>query len=122
MIVPSREETFGQTASEALACGTPVVCFDCTGLRDVVDHLETGYRAVSFDVGDLANGIIWVLEDDVRRQRIARRARERAEEVFSIENQARLYSNLYQVILDRRISGSTVSGLSGTSDEAPDGR
>ncbi|MCK7575581.1 MAG: glycosyltransferase [Chromatiales bacterium] len=28
MLVPSRQEAFGQTASEALACGTPVIAFD----------------------------------------------------------------------------------------------
>jgi glycosyltransferase involved in cell wall biosynthesis len=28
MVVPSRQEAFGQTASESFACGTPVVAFD----------------------------------------------------------------------------------------------
>ena len=42
MIVPSTEEVFGQTASESLACGTPVICFDTTGLKDLVDHQVNG--------------------------------------------------------------------------------
>lgn len=61
MAVPSRLETFGQTASEAHACGTPVVAFNTGGLADIVAHRETGYLATPFDAQDLATGIEWVL-------------------------------------------------------------
>lgn len=57
MVVPSRLEAFGQTASEAMACGTPVVAFDNTGLADVVEHGQTGYLARAFDTTDLAAGM-----------------------------------------------------------------
>jgi len=62
MVVPSRVEAFGQTASEANACGTPVVAFDTSGLRDIVVHKKNGYLARCFDVGDLAAGTLWVLQ------------------------------------------------------------
>lgn len=66
MVVPSIQEAFGQTASESLACGTPGVAFSATGLKDVVDHLMTGYLASPFSVEDLEKGISWVLEDKER--------------------------------------------------------
>ena len=70
MVVPSRYEAFGQTASEALACGTPVVAFDVTGLKDIVDRHENGYLAQPYDSEDLARGIAWVLEDGERHQKL----------------------------------------------------
>lgn len=51
--VPSRHETFGMVALEALAAATPVVAFDIPGLREVVPD-GSGWRAPAFDVSALA--------------------------------------------------------------------
>jgi glycosyltransferase involved in cell wall biosynthesis len=100
MVVPSTQEAFGQTASEALACGTPVVAFAATGLKDIVDHQHNGYLANPFEVDDLARGIAWVLEDEERHQKLCLNAREKAEGEYSLELQAHRYQKLYQAILD----------------------
>ena len=42
LVVPSRQEVFGQTASEAHACGTPVVAFKVGGLAGIVQHQKPG--------------------------------------------------------------------------------
>lgn len=68
MVVPSRQENLPQTATEAQACGCPVVAFNSTGLRDVVLHRESGYLAKAFDPRDMANGLYWILEDVGRRK------------------------------------------------------
>jgi glycosyltransferase involved in cell wall biosynthesis len=99
MVVPSRYEAFGQTASEALACGTPVVAFNVTGLKDIVDRQQNGYLAEPYDSEDLARGIAWVLEDPDRHQKLCRSARLKVEEKFTLEVQARAYKNLYEEIL-----------------------
>ncbi|WP_019504098.1 glycosyltransferase family 4 protein [Pleurocapsa sp. PCC 7319] len=99
MIVPSIQESFGQTASESLACGTPVVAFDATGLKDIVDHQQNGYLAKPYEVEDLAQGIAWVLEDRERHQKLRINAREKAIASFRLELQARRYSSLYEEIL-----------------------
>lgn len=98
MVVPSRYEAFGQTASEALACGTPVVAFDVTGLKDIVDSQHNGYLAQPYDSEDLARGIAWVLEDSERHQKLCRNAREKVEAKFTLEVQAREYQNLYEEV------------------------
>lgn len=100
MIVPSEYEGFGQTATESMACGTPVVAFDATGPRDTVVHEETGYLAEPYDPANLAAGIRWVLEDDERHADLSANARERAVREYDIETVARAYRDLYLDILE----------------------
>ena len=96
MVVPSVQEAFGKTAMEALACGTPVVSFDATGLKSIVEHQKTGYRAKCFDVEDLANGITWVLQDELRWHQLSARSRQKVEEEFTLKKQAENYIRLYE--------------------------
>lgn len=67
-LMPSLAEAFGQTALEALACGTPVVGFETGGIPDIVRHLKTGYLARYKDSEDLYRGILWGLNrsDELR--------------------------------------------------------
>ncbi|MEM8722819.1 MAG: glycosyltransferase family 4 protein [Cyanobacteria bacterium P01_G01_bin.39] len=101
MIVPSIQESFGQTASEALACGTPVVAFNATGLKDIVEHQQNGYLAQPYKVEDLARGTAWVLENEERYQKLVYYAREKVEQEFALEIPARRYKSLFNEILDR---------------------
>ena len=101
MVAPSIQEAFGQTASEAMACGTPVVAFGTTGLLDIVDHKRTGYLAQPFDAEDLAKGIAWVLEDEERWQVLSRQSRQKVEDEFAIESVAQRYAELYKEVLER---------------------
>lgn len=99
MVVPSIQESFGQTASEAMACGTPVVAFGATGLLDIVDHKKNGYLASPFETEDLANGIAWVLSlDEVAYKLLAQNARDKAEKAFSIELMVQKYLYLFGTI------------------------
>ena len=98
MIVPSRQESFGQTASESLACGTPVAAFNTSGLRDVVDHRENGYLAEAFNSRDLAEGIEWILGDQSRHRRLSDTARKKAEQKFSYQQVAQAHQTLYKEI------------------------
>ena len=99
--VPSRVETFGQTASEPQACGVPVVAFDTTGLKDVIEHKVTGYLATPFDVTDFARGIEWVLGAD--RGELSRNARERAERLFDEQAIAKQCKKIYERVLARAV-------------------
>jgi glycogen synthase len=56
VVVPSRAETFGLVAVEALACSTPVIAFDIPCLREVVPA-NCGWTVPAFDAHALANEI-----------------------------------------------------------------
>jgi glycosyltransferase involved in cell wall biosynthesis len=95
MVVPSRQEAFGQTASEALACGTPVAAFDATGLKDVLEHQVSGYLAKPFEASDLATGIEWLFNQLSLSDALNLAARKRALELFSYPAVARQYAAIY---------------------------
>ena len=98
MVVPSLQEAFGQTASEAMACGTPVVAFGVTGLLDIVDHLENGYLAKPFDTEDLAKGIELILNTE-NYEVFSRNARDKILRKFDSKVVAGRYIDLYSNIL-----------------------
>jgi len=95
VVVPSRQEAFGQTASEAQACGCPVVGFNATGIRDVVEHGVTGYLAKPYEAADLVEGVRSVVEAQNRDDGIRRAARARAVELWSQNVVSTLYRDLY---------------------------
>ena len=99
MVVPSRLENLPQTGTEAHACGCPVVAFNTTGLIDVVGHKNTGYLAKNYDVCDLGLGIKWVLDDEVRRLKLGRNARDKAVELWSTSVVIQNYKNLYHKLI-----------------------
>ncbi len=99
-VVPSRYETFGQVIIESMACGTPVVCFDNSGQRDIISHRQDGYLATSSSVSDFVKGIRWLLEE-ADYPEVAAKALEKVKKCYSEEVVARQYIEFYQRILKR---------------------
>jgi glycosyltransferase involved in cell wall biosynthesis len=98
MVVPSTQESFGLTAAEAMACGTPVVAFDTTGLKDIIDHMVNGYLACPFEPTSLARGIEWILSAN-QDSFLAAQAREKAICCFDSKLIAEQYLKIYSNIL-----------------------
>jgi glycosyltransferase involved in cell wall biosynthesis len=102
VIIPSYQEAFGQTATESMACGTPVIAFAATGLLDIVDHQVNGYLARPFDTLDLAEGIHWVLEL-ADYSTLSKNARKKVENYFDSNIVTAKYINLYEQILRKNL-------------------
>jgi glycosyltransferase involved in cell wall biosynthesis len=105
MVVPSRQDNLPNTAVEAQTCGVPVVAFDVGGLPDIVAHRGSGWLAKPFDAGDLAAGILWVLEDEARWLSLSRAARENAVARFSPAVVAAQYAGVYEQVFSGQSSG-----------------
>ena len=98
MLVPSIQEAFGQTASESMACSTPVVAFGATGILDIVDHQINGYLAKPFDTKDFSRGIDWVLNAE-NYSGLCESARDKVLKEFDSSVVAKKYIALYKKIL-----------------------
>jgi glycosyltransferase involved in cell wall biosynthesis len=97
---PSRIESFGLTALEAMACGTPVVAFHTGGLVDVVADGETGLLEKSVaSVEGLHDQLDWMLQHPTERQNMGLAARQRVEKQFTSTLMAKRYIDLYNRLL-----------------------
>lgn len=76
---PSDTETFGNVVTEAMASGIPVVGVAQGGVRDTVRHGVTGLLAPARDPAAFAERLLFLVEDDVERAEMGRRARLDAE-------------------------------------------
>ena len=91
----SYEETFAQAPMEAMACGTPVVSFPCSGIHDLINS-DNGVICTDFSVRALVNGIKSALNNHyipeiIRKDVVCR---------FSYEKIAKQYVDLYNNILN----------------------
>ena len=102
MVVPSRQDNLPQTATEAQACGCPVVAFDCTGFPDIITHKETGYLAKPYDFVDLARGILWVLNNKDVEINLSSNAVHKAHKIWSEDQVVSEYIALYQNIINEK--------------------
>ena len=105
MVVPSRLDNLPNTATEAMACGTPVVAFRTGGLPEIVDHGVSGMLAEAFDPEALAQCIADVLLNPQHLRSMAARAREQAEIKWHPERIAAGYAEVYsEALLSHSIS------------------
>lgn len=95
-IAPSVQDNLPNTVMEAIACGIPCVAFHIGGMPDMIEHQKNGYLAQPYKIEDLAQGIAWVLENKERHQKLSYRAREKAEQEFTLEIQASRYLSLFK--------------------------
>jgi glycosyltransferase involved in cell wall biosynthesis len=99
-VIASLQESFGQTVSESLACGTPVVGFASGGIVDMVRPGVTGYLAPTKEVPALRAAVKQVLSDPAGRAELAANCRRIAVAEYSLEVQARSYETLYRSLVN----------------------
>ena len=95
--VPSRVESFGLTALEAMACGTPVVAFRTGGLAELVVHRKTGLLVdITAGASGLSDALSWMERHPIDRQNMGSAARQRVEQAFTASLMSQRYVELYR--------------------------
>jgi len=101
-IMPSIAESFGMMAVEAMACGTPVICFEGTSIPEVI-HAPRGGLAVPYkDCGALAYAIGLLLADQCLRESLGRNGVEIVREQYTVDLYVKRHIDFYQSILDSK--------------------
>jgi phosphatidylinositol alpha-mannosyltransferase len=91
--------SFGVVLLEALASGTPIVCADNVGFRQVIRDGAPGRFVAQRDPAELAAGIAEVLDDAALREDWAERGRRIAVERYSWQGVASQVEDLYHEVL-----------------------
>ncbi|NER78127.1 MAG: glycosyltransferase [Leptolyngbya sp. SIO1D8] len=101
-VLPSVQDNLPNTVMEAMSCGVPCVAFKVGGIPDMVEHQKNGFLAQPYEISRLAEGIVWVLDNSSRHQKLAAYAREKVEQEFTQQRQAQRYASLFSKILGER--------------------
>lgn len=95
VVVPSRFEGFGLTASESMAAEKPVIASDSFGLKEVVVNEGTGLLFSTGDVNMLKEHMLKLCRDRVLRNYYGKNGRKRCESVFGLKSFTTKISALY---------------------------
>ena len=90
-VIPSRYESFGLTALEAMIFGKPCVASRAGGLAEVVLGDRTGLLVRPGDAADLAAAVLTLVRDPAMRRGMGAAGRARYEALFTAERMAANY-------------------------------
>lgn len=100
--VASDFEPFGRVVIEAMACGKPVVAFNCGGPAEIIEQDATGVLVEPYAVDKFADAIAALLIDKELSARLGVAARAAVEQRFSAQTYAVRIQELYDSMLGGR--------------------
>jgi len=100
-VLPSRYESFGMVALEAMACGTPVIASKVGGLTSFIQDEVNGFLVPEGDEKSLAEKIITLLTNASLKETLGLLAR-RKTEAFSWSHIAYQMTTLYHFLLKKK--------------------
>ena len=101
LILPSHEgvEGMGRVLFEAMACGTPTIASDTSGVREAITP-ETGILFEEKSANEIADAILALKNDNQGWQSMSVEGRNRALSVFDIKIHANKVQSVYQNLLN----------------------
>lgn len=96
LVHSTHTEGFPNVLIEAMAAETPVLASDLPVTREVLENGDCGLLAPGRDPYALANAIVRVAQDATLRRNLLRRATDRVERLYDVQQMARRYASLLQ--------------------------
>ena len=94
-LYPSREEAFGLSLTEAMACGVPVITTSVFGPSEIVTHAHDGLAMKPGDLRGLSEAVRELLSDSRLRSRLGQNARKTVEKRFDLKKHSEQLLLLY---------------------------
>jgi len=100
VVVPSLQESWGLVATEAMACGKPVIASNVGGLPDQIIDGFNGFLVPPRSPKAIADKILYLLENPSEARIIGRNGRMLAEEKYDIEKRVDKIIEVYKKLLE----------------------
>jgi glycosyltransferase involved in cell wall biosynthesis len=104
--MPSKAETFGMMALEAMACGVPPITVNGTATTEVANCIDLEVSAEKL-VDDLAQKISWCIDNSVPLAVLGETARERATSNYSLDLYFSNLRSMYNEVIRDHPPGHT---------------
>ena len=99
LVQPSRTEGFGMVLVEAMACGLPVISFDCeNGPRSIISDGEDGFLIPPFEVDLFADRLVQLMNDDVLRKVIGEKGQSKSQ-LYRIDSVGVQWKQLFDELM-----------------------
>lgn len=95
VVLSSLAEGLPVVILEAMAMGKPVVSFKVGGVSEVIEDGNTGILAEPKDTMALAKGIVMILKDKEKADKMGRLGEETIKKTFSLETMIKKYEEIY---------------------------
>lgn len=107
-LMPSKSETFGLMAVEAMACSRPVIVFDNTALPSITFAPDCGVLVENRNSDKLREAIKHLIENEEERIKRGNLGRKIVEENYDISNCNREILNIYEQSFNREKNNNNI--------------
>jgi glycosyltransferase involved in cell wall biosynthesis len=104
VVLNSFSEAFPRSVIEAMAAAKPVIVTDVGGSAEAIEEGVSGFVVIPGDTEMLADRMIRLGKDKELREKFGAAARKRVEDLFTIEKNVQKTEQIYQELLQDKIS------------------